>query len=209
MRIFNMKYEHLNKIDVSRKEWPVGKTVKLKAYAAEDADAAIEEIVNWYKQTKEELDTLKETSSATIKELNEKIVSLTNETKKYEAEVQSNVEAMGDYKIQIKNLTDTLTEKNDLIKQQNDTILRMNVGVSHNLEDIDKLKNKINELEKTIEQKNKDLEIHKHNLEEERLAVKVLKEKNDKIEERLNSLTNTLDKISEYAEFYKNFAKSN
>ena len=204
-----MKYEELNKIDVSRKEWPVGKTVKLKAYAAEDADAAIEEIVNWYKQTKEELDTLKETSSTTIKELNEKIASLANETKKYEAEVQSNVEAMGDYKIQIKNLTDTLTEKNDLIKQQNDTILRMNVGVSHNLEDIDKLKNKINELENTIEQKNKDLEIHKHNLEEERLAVKVLKEKNDKIEERLNSLTNTLDKISEYAEFYKNFAKSN
>ena len=204
-----MKYEELNKIDVSRKEWPVGKTVKLKAYAAEDADAAIEEIVNWYKQTKEELDTLKETSSTTIKELNEKITSLVNETKKYEAEVQSNVEAMGDYKIQIKNLTDTLTEKNDLIKQQNDTILRMNVGVSHNLEDIDKLKNKINELENTIEQKNKDLEIHKHNLEEERLAVKVLKEKNDKIEERLNSLTNTLDKISEYAEFYKNFAKSN
>ena len=204
-----MKYEKLNKIDVSRKEWPVGKTVKLKAYAAEDADAAIEEIVNWYKQTKEELDTLKETSSKTINELNEKIVELENKVKKATEDLQCDVETIGDYKIQIQNMTDTLNEKNELIKQQNDTILRMNVGVSHNLEDIDKLKNKINELETTIEQKNKDLDIHKHNLEEERLAVKVLKEKNDKIEERLNSLTNTLDKISEYAEFYKNFAKSN
>ena len=65
-----MKYEKLNKIEATRKVWPAGKNVKIQAYEAQYVDEALQEIVNWYKTTKDELETLKESANDSIKELN-------------------------------------------------------------------------------------------------------------------------------------------
>ena len=54
-----MKYEELNKIEVTRKVWPAGKTVQIDAYEAKFVDEALDEIVKWYSTAKEELENLK------------------------------------------------------------------------------------------------------------------------------------------------------
>ena len=204
-----MKYEELNKIEVTRKVWPAGKTVKIDAYEAKFVDEALDEIVKWYSTAKEELENLKTKYAEDTENLKKDIASLKAEITKKENIIKDNVETICEYKIQAAKTTQELTEKNELIKNQSETILRQNVNTSHGLDEISKLNEIIAKQKAEIEAKNKDLEIHKHNLEEERLAVKVLKEKNDKIEEKMNSLTNTLDKICELGVYYKNYAKNN
>ena len=202
-----LKYEKLNKIEATRKVWPAGKNVKFQAYEAQYVDEALQEIVNWYKTTKDELETLKESANDSIKELNMKIGKLEIEIGDYKKEIAEQAETISNYKLQIEKVEKDIAEKNDLIKSQSETILRQNVNTSHGLEEIDKLKEVIEKQKADIEAKEKNLAIHKHNLEEERLAVKVLNEKNIKIEEKLNSLTNTLDKIYELGVYYKNYEK--
>lgn len=202
-----MKYEELNKIEVSRKVWPAGKTVKIDAYEAKYVDEALDEIVKWYSSAKEELENLKTKYAEDTEKLQKDIDILQGELEKKEAIIKDNVETICEYKVQTAKNEQVLAEKNDLIKNQSETILRQNVNTSHGLDEISKLNTVIAEQNGIIEKQKKDLEIHKHNLEEERLAVKVLKEKNDKIEEKLNSLTGTLDKICELGAYYKNFAK--
>lgn len=204
-----MKYEELNKIEVTRKVWPAGKTVKIDAYEAKYVDEALDEIVKWYSTAKEEFENLKTKYAEDTEKLKNDITALESELTKKENIIKENVETICEYKVQSAKTTQELAEKNDLIKNQSETILRQNVNTSHGLDEITKLNEVIAKQKVEIEQKNADLEIHKHNLEEERLAVKVLKEKNDKIEEKLNSLTNTLDKICELGVYYKNYAKGN
>lgn len=204
-----MKYEELNKIEVTRKVWPAGKTVKIDAYEAQYVDEALDEIVKWYSTAKEELENLKTKYAEDTEKLKNDITALESELTKKENIIKENVETICEYKVQTAKTTQELAEKNELIKNQSETILRQNVNTSHGLDEITKLNEVIAKQKVEIEQKNADLEIHKHNLEEERLAVKVLKEKNDKIEEKLNSLTNTLDKICELGVYYKNYAKGN
>ena len=204
-----MKYEELNKIEVTRKVWPAGKTVKIDAYEAKYVDEALDEIVKWYSTAKEELENLKTKYAEDTEKLKNDITALESELTKKENIIKENVETICEYKVQTAKTTQELVEKNELIKNQSETILRQNVNTSHGLDEITKLNEVIAKQKAEIEQKNADLEIHKHNLEEERLAVKVLKEKNDKIEEKLNSLTNTLDKICELGVYYKNYAKGN
>ena len=204
-----MKYEELNKIEVTRKIWPAGKTVQIDAYEAKFVDEALDEIVKWYSTTKDELEKLKTKYEEDTQKLQTDIITLKGELEKKNNTIQENTETIIEYKVQANKTAEELAEKNELIKNQSETILTQNVTTSHSMAEISKL-NEIKKKKKNeIEAKNKDLEIHKHNLEEERLAVKVLKEKNDKIEERLNSLTNTLDKICELGVYYKNYAKSN
>lgn len=202
-----MKYEELNKIEVTRKVWPVGKTVKIDAYEAKYVDEALDEIVKWYSTTKEELENLKTKYAEDTAVLKKDMDVLKNELVKKENVIKENTETICEYKIQTAKTVQELAEKNELIKNQSETILRQNVNTSHGLDEITKLNEIIAKQKDEIDAKNKDLEIHKHNLEEERLAVKVLKEKNDKIEERLKNLTNTLDKICELGVYYKNYAK--
>lgn len=204
-----MKYEELNKIEVTRKIWPAGKTVTIDAYEAKFVDEALDEIVKWYSTTKDELEKLKTKYEEDIQKLQTDILTLKEEVEKKNNTIQENTETIIEYKVQANKTAEELAEKNELIKNQSETILTQNVTTSHSMSEISKLNEIIAQQKNEIEAKNKDLEIHKHNLEEERLAVKVLKEKNDKIEERLNSLTNTLDKICELGVYYKNYAKSN
>lgn len=204
-----MKYEELNKIEVTRKIWPAGKTVQIDAYEAKFVDEALDEIVKWYSTTKDELEKLKTKYEEDIQKLQTDIITLKGELEKKNNTIQENTETIIEYKVQANKTEEELAEKNELIKNQSETILTQNVTTSHSMAEISKLNEIIAQQKNEIEAKNKDLEIHKHNLEEERLAVKVLKEKNDKIEERLNSLTNTLDKICELGVYYKNYAKSN
>lgn len=204
-----MKYEELNKIEVTRKIWPAGKTVTIDAYEAKFVDEALEEIVKWYSTTKDELEKLKTKYEEDIQKLQTDIITLKGELEKKNNTIQENTETIIEYKVQANKTAEELAEKNELIKNQSETILRQNVNTSHGLDEITKLNEIIAKQKDEIDAKNKDLEIHKHNLEEERLAVKVLKEKNDKIEERLNNLTNTLDKICELGVYYKNYAKGN
>ena len=185
-----MKYEELNKIEVTRKVWPVGKTVTIDAYEAKYVDEALDEIVKWYGTAKEELENLK--------------TKYAEDT----AALKKDMEVLQG-KIQTAKTVQELAEKNELIKNQSETILRQNVNTSHGLDEITKLNEIIAKQKDEIDAKNKDLEIHKQDLEEERLAAKILKEKNDKIEERLTNLTNTLDKICELGVYYKNYAKDN
>lgn len=204
-----MKYEELNKIEVTRKIWPAGKTVQIDAYEAKFVDEALDEIVKWYSTTKDELEKLKTKYEEDTQKLQTDIITLKGELEKKNNTIQENTETIIEYKVQANKTAEELAEKNELIKNQSETILTQNVTTSHSMAEISKLNEIIAQQKNEIETKNKDLEIHKHNLEEERLAVKVLKEKNDKIEERLNSLTNTLDKICELGVYYKNYAKSN
>ena len=204
-----MKYEELNKIEVTRKIWPAGKTVQIDAYEAKFVDEALDEIVKWYSTTKDELEKLKTKYEEDIQKLQTDIITLKGELEKKNNTIQENTETIIEYKVQANKTAEELAEKNELIKNQSETILTQNVTTSHSMAEISKLNEIIAQQKNEIESKNKDLEIHKHNLEEERLAVRVLKEKNDKIEERLNSLTNTLDKICELGVYYKNYAKSN
>ena len=204
-----MKYEELNKIEVTRKIWPAGKTVQIDAYEAKFVDEALDEIVKWYSTTKDELEKLKTKYEEDTQKLQTDIITLKGELEKKNNTIQENTETIIEYKVQANKNAEELAEKNELIKNQSETILTQNVTTSHSMAEISKLNEIIAQQKNEIESKNKDLEIHKHNLEEERLAVKVLKEKNDKIEERLNSLTNTLDKICELGVYYKNYAKSN
>lgn len=204
-----MKYEELNKIEVTRKIWPAGKTVQIDAYEAKFVDEALDEIVKWYSTTKDELEKLKTKYEEDTQKLQTDIITLKGELEKKNNTIQENTETIIEYKVQANKTAEELAEKNELIKNQSETILTQNVTTSHSMAEISKLNEIIAQQKNEIESKNKDLEIHKHNLEEERLAVKVLKEKNDKIEERLNSLTNTLDKICELGVYYKNYAKSN
>ena len=204
-----MKYEELNKIEVTRKIWPAGKTVQIDAYEAKFVDEALDEIVKWYSTTKDELEKFKTKYEEDIQKLQTDIITLKGELEKKNNTIQENTETIIEYKVQANKTAEELAEKNELIKNQSETILTQNVTTSHSMAEISKLNEIIAQQKNEIETKNKDLEIHKHNLEEERLAVKVLKEKNDKIEERLNSLTNTLDKICELGVYYKNYAKSN
>jgi len=204
-----MKYEELNKIEVTRKIWPAGKTVQIDAYEAKFVDEALDEIVKWYSTTKDELEKLKTKYEEDIQKFQTDIITLKGELEKKNNTIQENTETIIEYKVQANKTAEELAEKNELIKNQSETILTQNVTTSHSMAEISKLNEIIAQQKNEIEAKNKDLEIHKHNLEEERLAVKVLKEKNDKIEERLNSLTNTLDKICELGVYYKNYAKSN
>jgi chromosome segregation ATPase len=204
-----MKYEELNKIEVTRKIWPAGKTVQIDAYEAKFVDEALDEIVKWYSTTKDELEKLKTKYEEDTQKLQTDIITLKGELEKKNNTIQENTETIIEYKVQANKTAEELAEKNELIKNQSETILTQNVTTSHSMAEISKLNEIIAQQKNEIEAKNKDLEIHKHNLEEERLAVKVLKEKNDKIEERLNSLTNTLDKICELGVYYKNYAKSN
>lgn len=204
-----MKYEELNKIEVTRKIWPAGKTVTIDAYEAKYVDEALYEIVKWYSTTKDELEKLKTKYEEDIQKLQTDILTLKEEVEKKNNTIQENTETIIEYKVQANKTAEELAEKNELIKNQSETILTQNVTTSHSMAEISKLNEIIAQQKNEIEAKNKDLEIHKHNLEEERLAVKVLKEKNDKIEEKLNSLTNTLDKICELGVYYKNYAKGN
>jgi chromosome segregation ATPase len=204
-----MKYEELNKIEVTRKVWPAGKTVTIDAYEAKYVDEALDEIVKWYSTAKEELENLKTKYAEDTASLKKDMDVLQGELIKKENIIKENTETICEYKIQTAKTVQELAEKNELIKNQSETILRQNVNTSHGLDEITKLNEIISKQKDEIDAKNKDLEIHKHNLEEERLAVKVLKEKNDKIEERLNNLTNTLDKICELGVYYKNYAKGN
>ena len=204
-----MKYEELNKIEVTRKVWPAGKTVTIDAYEAKYVDEALSEFTKWYSTAKEELENLKTKYAEDTAALKKDMDILQGELVKKENIIKENTETICEYKIQTAKTVQELAEKNELIKNQSETILRQNVNTSHGLDEITKLNEIIAKQKDEIEAKNKDLEIHKHNLEEERLAVKVLKEKNDKIEERLNSLTNTLDKICELGVYYKNYAKGN
>ena len=204
-----MKYEELNKIEVTRKIWPAGKTVQIDAYEAKFVDEALDEIVKWYSTTKDELEKLKTKYEEDTQKLQTDIITLKGELEKKNNTIQENTETIIEYKVQANKTAEELAEKNELIKNQSETILTQNVTTSHSMAEISKLNEIIAQQKNEIESKNKDLEIHKHNLEEERLAVRVLKEKNDKIEERLNSLTNTLDKICELGVYYKNYAKSN
>lgn len=204
-----MKYEELNKIEVTRKIWPAGKTVQIDAYEAKYVDEALDEIVKWYSTTKDELEKLKTKYEEDTQKLQTDILTLKEEVEKKNNTIQENTETIIEYKVQANKTAEELSEKNELIKNQSETILTQNVTTSHSMAEISKLNEIIAQQKNEIEAKNKDLEIHKHNLEEERLAVKVLKEKNDKIEERLNSLTNTLDKICELGVYYKNYAKGN
>ena len=204
-----MKYEELNKIEVTRKIWPAGQTVQIDAYEAKFVDEALDEIVKWYSTTKDELEKLKTKYEEDIQKLQTDIITLKGELEKKNNTIQENTETIIEYKVQANKTAEELAEKNELIKNQSETILTQNVTTSHSMAEISKLNEIIAQQKNEIEAKNKDLEIHKHNLEEERLAVKVLKEKNDKIEERLNSLTNTLDKICELGVYYKNYAKGN
>lgn len=204
-----MKYEELNKIEVSRKVWPAGKTVKLDAYEAKYVDEALDEIVNWYKDAKKELEELKIKYKEDVEKLSIENKSLKDEIVNKEKINKENVETICTYKAQVSEMGHELAEKNDLIKKQNDTILRQNVNTSHGLDEIGKLNDVIGSQKVEIEKKNKDIEIYEHNLKEERLAVKVLKEKVDKLEEKNNYLENTLNKICELGEYYKNYAKGN
>lgn len=204
-----MKYEELNKIEVTRKVWPAGKTVQIDAYEAKYVDEALSELTKWYSTAKEELENLKTKYAEDTAALKKDMDVLQDELVKKENIIKENVETICEYKVQANKTAEELAEKNELIKNQSETILTQNVTTSHSMAEISKLNEIIAQQKNEIEAKNKDLEIHKHNLEEERLAVKVLKEKNDKIEERLNSLTNTLDKICELGVYYKNYAKSN
>lgn len=204
-----MKYEELNKIEVTRKVWPAGKTVTIDAYEAKYVDEALDEIVKWYSTVKEELENLKIKYAEDTAALKKDMDVLQSELIKKENVIKENVETICEYKVQTAKTTQELAEKNELIKNQSETILTQNVTTSHSLEEITKLNEIVTKQKAEIDVKNKDLEIHKHNLEEERLAVKVLKEKNDKIEERLTNLTNTLDKICELGVYYKNYAKGN
>lgn len=204
-----MKYEELNKIEVTRKVWPAGKTVTIDAYEAKYVDEALDEIVKWYSTAKEELENLKTKYAEDKATLKKDMDVLQDELVKKENIIKENTETICEYKIQTAKTAQELAEKNELIKNQSETILRQNVNTSHGLDEITKLNEIIAKQKDEIDAKNNDLEIHKHNLEEERLAVKVLKEKNDKIEERLNNLTNTLDKICELGVYYKNYAKGN
>lgn len=204
-----MKYEELNKIEVTRKVWPAGKTVQIDAYEAKYVDEALSELTKWYSTAKEELENLKTKYAEDTAALKKDMDVLQDELIKKENIIKENVETICEYKVQTAKTVQELAEKNELIKNQSETILRQNVNTSHGLDEITKLNEIIAKQKDEIDAKNKDLEIHKHNLEEERLAVKVLKEKNDKIEERLNNLTNTLDKICELGVYYKNYAKGN
>lgn len=204
-----MKYEELNKIEVTRKVWPVGKTVTIDAYEAKYVDEALDEIVKWYSTAKEELENLKTKYAEDTAALKKDMEVLQGELVKKENIIKENAETICEYKIQTAKTVQELAEKNELIKNQSETILRQNVNTSHGLDEITKLNEIIAKQKDEIDAKNKDLEIHKQDLEEERLAAKILKEKNDKIEERLTNLTNTLDKICELGVYYKNYAKDN
>ena len=77
-----MKYEELNKIEVTRKIWPAGKTVQIDAYEAKFVDEALDEIVKWYSTTKDELEKLKTKYEEDIQKLQTDIITLKGELEK-------------------------------------------------------------------------------------------------------------------------------
>ena len=108
-----MKYEELNKIEVTRKIWPAGKTVQIDAYEAKYVDEALDEIVKWYSTAKEELENLKTKYTEDTAALKKDMDVLQGELVKKEKIIKENTETICEYKIQTAKTVQELAEMED------------------------------------------------------------------------------------------------
>ena len=203
-----MKYEKLNRIPAKRTIWPENTVVDFEAYETKSADAAFDELVKWYTDSKnlseklaKELSDTKEVLAKTIQEKAKEVSDATTEAVQNKAEADKLSWKNQELENQLNETKKTLNETNArLVATQTDfnaMVNRINNSTDQN--------NNLQAQIKALLDENTKL---KNDLVAQQNANKSLDENYNKALNQLAEVEKTMGSITELISFYKEWKKN-
>lgn len=203
-----MKYEKLNRIPAKRTIWPENTVVDFEAYETKSADAAFDELVKWYTDSKnlseklaKELSDTKEVLAKTIQEKAKEVSDATTEAVQNKAEADKLSWKNQELENQLNETKKTLNETNArLVATQTDfnaMVNRINNSTDQN--------NNLQAQIKDLLDENTKL---KNDLVAQQNANKALDENYNKALNQLAEVEKTMGSITELISFYKEWKKN-
>lgn len=203
-----MKYEKLNRIPAKRTIWPENTVVDFEAYETKSADAAFDELVKWYTDSKnlseklaKELSDTKEILAKTIQENSKAVSDATTEAVQNKAEADKLSWKNQELENQLNETKKTLNETNArLVATQTDfnaMVNRINNSTDQN--------NHLQAQIKDLLDENTKL---KNDLVAQQNTNKALDENYNKALNQLAEVEKTMESITELISFYKEWKKN-
>ena len=203
-----MKYEKLNRIPAKRTIWPENTVVDFEAYETKSADAAFDELVKWYTDSKnlseklaKELSDTKEVLAKTIQEKAKEVSDATTEAVQNKAEADKLSWKNQELENQLNETKKTLNETNArLVATQTDFNAMVN-RINNSTDQNNNLQIQIKEL---LDENTK----LKNDLVAQQNANKALDENYNKALNQLAEVEKTMGSITELISFYKEWKKN-
>lgn len=203
-----MKYEKLNRIPAKRTIWPENTVVDFEAYETKSADAAFDELVKWYTDSKnlseklaKELSDTKEVLAKTIQEKAKEVSDATTEAVQNKAEADKLSWKNQELENQLNETKKTLNETNArLVATQTDFNAMVN-RINNSTDQNNNLQTQIKEL---LDENTK----LKNDLVAQQNANKALDENYNKALNQLAEVEKTMGSITELISFYKEWKKN-
>lgn len=203
-----MKYEKLNRIPAKRTIWPENTVVDFEAYETKSADAAFDELVKWYTDSKnlseklaKELSDTKEILAKTIQENSKAVSDATTEAVQNKAEADKLSWKNQELENQLNETKKTLNETNArLVATQTDFNAMVN-RINNSTDQNNSLQSQIKDL---LDENTK----LKNDLVAQQNANKALDEHYNKALNQLTEVEKTMGSITELISFYKEWKKN-
>lgn len=203
-----MKYEKLNRIPAKRTIWPENTVVDFEAYETKSADAAFDELVKWYTDSKnlseklaKELSDTKEILAKTIQENSKAVSDATTEAVQNKAEADKLSWKNQELENQLNETKKTLNETNArLVATQTDFNAMVN-RINNSTDQNNNLQSQIKEL---LDENTK----LKNDLVAQQNTNKALDENYNKALNQLAEVEKTMGSITELISFYKEWKKN-
>lgn len=203
-----MKYEKLNRIPAKRTIWPENTVVDFEAYETKSADAAFDELVKWYTDSKnlseklaKELADTKDVLAKTIQENSKAVSDATTEAVQNKAEADKLSWKNQELENQLNETKKTLNETNArLVATQTDfnaMVNRINNSTDQNTHLQAQIKDLLDENTKL-----------KNDLVAQQNTNKALDENYNKALNQLAEVEKTMGSITELISFYKEWKKN-
>lgn len=203
-----MKYEKLNRIPAKRTIWPENTVVDFEAYETKSADAAFDELVKWYTDSKnlseklaKELSDTKEVLAKTIQENSKAVSDATTEAVQNKAEADKLSWKNQELENQLNETKKTLNETNArLVATQTDFNAMVN-RINNSTDQNNNLQSQIKDL---LDENTK----LKNDLVAQQNTNKALDENYNKALNQLAEVEKTMGSITELISFYKEWKKN-
>lgn len=203
-----MKYEKLNRIPAKRTIWPENTVVDFEAYETKSADAAFDELVKWYTDSKnlseklaKELSDTKEILAKTIQENSKAVSDATTEAVQNKAEADKLSWKNQELESQLNETKKTLNETNArLVATQTDFNAMVN-RINNSTDQNNNLQSQIKDL---LDENTK----LKNDLVAQQNTNKALDENYNKALNQLAEVEKTMGSITELISFYKEWKKN-
>lgn len=203
-----MKYEKLNRIPAKRTIWPENTVVDFEAYETKSADAAFDELVKWYTDSKnlseklaKELADTKDVLAKTIQENSKAVSDATTEAVQNKAEADKLAWKNQELENQLNETKKTLNETNArLVATQTDFNAMVN-RINNSTDQNNNLQSQIKDL---LDENTK----LKNDLVAQQNTNKALDENYNKALNQLAEVEKTMGSITELISFYKEWKKN-